>query len=410
VIDDWTDALDKGLTIETVYMDFQKAFDTVPHKRLMTKLEAHGIKDPILGWINSFLTERSQYVTVNGATSKSKPVLSGVPQGSVLGPILFVIYINDLPDNIKSNIFLFVDDTKLYNTIGNEKDREQLQKDLDQLQKWSNKWLLKFHPDKCKYMTVGNYTTENEGYHLYKDDGSKHYLEETNKEKDIGVTFDSKLTFEDHIIEKIKKANSMVGIIRRTFKYITPEIFSYLYKTLVRCHLDYAASVWSPQSVKLSDQIESVQRRATKTIPGFKDLTYEQRLIKLNLPTLKYRRIRGDMIETFKIVRGIYDPEVTLELPMEKDSQNRPTRGHKYKIHKIGATKTIRQKSFTQRLVNPWNSLPDNIVEAPSLNAFKNRLDKYWKHQEVVTNYKAELDTRNNTKHGRTIDVDIEVQ
>ena len=260
-------------------------------------------------------------------------------------------------------------------------------------------------------MTIGSNDSGVGQYYLRQEDGSMCQLDKTEKEKDIGVIFDSKFTFENHISEKVKKANSMAGVIRRAYKYLTPKTFVPLYKALVRCHLEYAASVWSPYRAKYVDMIESVQRRATKYLPGFKDLTYDERLKKLNLPTLAYRRLRGDMIETYKIIKEIYDKGVAPTLILSKDVAVRSTRGHQFRLYKVRANKQIRANSFSYRIVNPWNSLPENVVNAPSLNAFKNRLDKYWKNQDILYDYKATLNLMGNTTPTtREQDVDIEDQ
>ena len=152
VMDVWTNAIDKGDSIDTVYLDFTKAFDKVPHNRLMSKMNSIGFNTETLHWIKAFLSDRVQQVCINGANSTWKPVTSGIPQGSVLGPILFVLYINDLPSNILSDVYMFADDTKIFNIIKSPEDQEILQKDLGSLSVWSDKWLLKFHPEKCKVM------------------------------------------------------------------------------------------------------------------------------------------------------------------------------------------------------------------------------------------------------------------
>ena len=144
-IDECVKTLARGDTVDTVYLDFSKAFDTIPHRRLIGKLEAYGIDGSLLSWISSFLMGRTQKVSVNGSLSSSKPVLSGIPQGSVLGPLLFVIYINDLPDKLCSSSLMFADDTKVFREICSENDLECLQRDLACLEKWSDTWLLKFH-------------------------------------------------------------------------------------------------------------------------------------------------------------------------------------------------------------------------------------------------------------------------
>ena len=146
----WSEILDQGGTLDTVYCDFMKAFDKVPHRRLLLKVEKYGITGQILGWICSFLHSRAQCVMMNKTASEIKNVTSGIPQGSVLGPILFVLYINDLPDIISEGtwIFLFADDTKIFREIRSDEDKVILQRDIDKMVEWSENWLLKFHPDK----------------------------------------------------------------------------------------------------------------------------------------------------------------------------------------------------------------------------------------------------------------------
>ena len=146
VLDKWTEALDKGHSIDCVYMDYAKAFDTVPHRRLLYKLSKYGINPKAVSWIENFLGNRTQQVIVQGEESSWKPVTSRIPQGSVLGPLLFVTFINDLPDCVTSEAYLFADDTKIFQVIANEEDKGELQKDLNRLDTWSNDWLLKFHP------------------------------------------------------------------------------------------------------------------------------------------------------------------------------------------------------------------------------------------------------------------------
>ena len=268
---------------------------------------------------------------VNGSTSEWAAVTSGIPQGSVLGPILFVIYINDMPEMVASTVYLFADDTKIYRRIQNDQDRHKLQEDLNNLQDWSDKWLLKFHPDKCKTMTISTtskprfqYTLTQQQVALPKTTALAH----SNEEKDIGITIDSYLTFEKHMTQKVNKANQIIGLIRRTFDYLDWKSFKQLYKALVRPHVEYGNAVWQPHKKKDIKMIENVQRRATRMLPGMKDVAYGDRLRKLNLPTLLYRRLRGDMIETYNIIHGVYDEEVTKNFLLLKPQSDRNTRGH----------------------------------------------------------------------------------
>ena len=295
VLDKWTEAIDDGLEVDCIYTDFMKAFDKVPHKKLIKPVENVGISDPILGWIEGFLTGRYQCVSINEEISEWKEVISGIPKGSVLRSIMFVLYINDLPSSVDSVAYLFADDTKIFRIINNFP--ETLQDDLKQLETSEN-WLLKFNPEKCKHIHMQRKKEPNA--QIYKLLG--HEIERVSEEKDIEVTIDEELTFEKHVQEKSKKANSTFAAIRRSFKYLKVDTILPLYKSMVRSHLVYANSVWAPYKKGIIDQIESVQKRATKQIPALRNLSYKERLQKLKLPTLAYRRIRGDLIEAYKIV------------------------------------------------------------------------------------------------------------
>ena len=158
-LDCWTEILDKGGSVDVVYMDFRKAFDSVPHRRLMRKVEAHGIRGRVYQWTQNFLTNRTQEVTVNGVRSAEAAVTSGIPQGSVLGPLLFIMYINDLPDHVDNEVRIFADDTKVFKEVKGD-DRSSLQEDLDRLFDWSRDWLLSFHPEKCCFMRIGQPTAD----------------------------------------------------------------------------------------------------------------------------------------------------------------------------------------------------------------------------------------------------------
>ena len=264
-----------GGVVDAIYLDFAKAFDTVPHKRLIGKLKAYGINGKVLNWIKGFLKDRTQKVRVNGECSEQAKVMSGIPQGSVLGPILFVIYINDLPAEVKSRALLFADDTKIYRLIKSIADSKQLQQDLDGVVEWSRKWLLAFNSSKCHVLSLGE--IENIVHaHYYTMDGV--VLEHVFEEKDLGIIVDSQLTFDEHISQKVKKANAMAGLIRRSFTYLEPMFFKKLYVAFVRPHLEYGQSIWSPYLHKHINAIEKVQMRATKNVDGFSLLSYEERL------------------------------------------------------------------------------------------------------------------------------------
>ena len=188
VLEHWTSILDEGGAIDAIYTAFMKAFDKVLHKRLINKLKSYRISDQTCLWIRNFLSNRKQRVEVNGELSQWHNVTSGIPQGSVLGPILFVVFINDLPDCVDSEVFMFADDTKLYRTIAHQSDIQTVQNDINNLFNWSEKWLLCFHLDKCKVLpitTKHSSNRENERYQMPTYEGSITTLVTLNCEKDV---------------------------------------------------------------------------------------------------------------------------------------------------------------------------------------------------------------------------------
>ena len=377
-LDAWTKAADSRIQTDIILMDFKKAFDTVPHKRLLKKLYGYGFRDPLLGWLKSFLHNRQQRVGVNGCFSSWHNITSGIPQGSVLGPVLFIIYINDLPSRVGSNALLFADDTKLYRPICTKMDQQLLQDDLYRLQSWSDHWLLRFHPKKCQVLSIN--PKDQFPYHMLDESKkSVQFLSHVSETRDLGVIIDSQLSFDGHITLKIKKANMILSLIRRTFTYIDANNLIVLFKSLVRPHLEFSNTVWHPFKKKHLVAIENVQRRATKLIPTLKDLSYTERLKRLNLPTLTFRRLRGDMIEVFKIMNNYYDSRVSSSiLKLHVHASAVSTRGHKLKLFLPRANTELRRNFFSHRVVRHWNSLPEDVVTAPSINSFKNRLDTFW--------------------------------
>ena len=255
----------------------------------------------MLNWIESFITGRTQKVRIDGEMSEAKEVISGIPQGSVLGPFLFVLFVNDVPDLVRSMLYLFADDNKVYKVIKHPiADRAELQIDLDKLYEWSNIWLMKIHPEKLFGMEIGGWRDNPQ----YDYTVGPMLVKYSTMEKDIGVEMDNQLKFSNHIDTITKKANSKAGWLRRTFRFLTPTLFKPLYRAIVCSQLENAASTWSPHKQQDIDKLESVQMRATKMLPGFKTRSYEERLVALNLTTLKYRRTRGDMINVYKIMSG----------------------------------------------------------------------------------------------------------
>jgi hypothetical protein len=306
---------------------------------------------------------------VEGESSSWLNVLSDVPQGSVLGPLFFIIYINDLPEVVHNHIALFADDAKLFAPVMDDQDQHSMQRDLTELINWSNHWLINFNENKCKVMHLGS----NNLCSNYNMDNTE--LQCTDKERDLGIIVDNRLKLDAHTESQINKASSKLAVIRRSFNYLEPDTFCTLYKSLVRPHLEYCNAITYPRLERQITDLENVQRRATKLVPSLKNLSYIDRLKALNLPTLNYRRNRGDVIEAYKYIHGIYNVS---PCPLLLDERVVLTRGHTYKLKKARCNKSVRQHFFVNRVVDKWNQLPDFIVTSPSLNTFKNRLDSFW--------------------------------
>ena len=358
--------------LDVVYLDFKKAFDSVPHQRLLTKLQAYRVGGKVLRWIQSFLHGRRQRVAVEGSHSGWVEVSSGIPQGSVLGPVLFLIFINDLPGVVESTARLFADDTKLYRELHCDNGRHLLQADIELLEEWAVKWQLPFNKEKCKIMHIGSSNPRFD----YQMGGTS--ITSVAKEKDLGVIIDDSLKFHEQTAAAVGRANRVLGLIKRAFTLLDAKTLPLLFKTMVRPHLEYASSVWGPSHRMDQDAIERVQRRATKLVRSLKNLRYEDRLRALKLPSMHYRRIRGDMIMVFQILSGhLRIRETDL---FERELSER-TRGHGLKLKKPRFNSHLRQTSFCCRVIPLWNGLPSDVVTAPSINAFKNRLDDHWKNR-----------------------------
>ena len=371
-LSDWLTELDNKTPVDAAYLDFRKAFDSVPHQRLMTKLKGYGIDGNIYRWIEDFLTDRTQFVAINGIKSERGMVTSGVPQGSVLGPTLFIYFINDLPSVTQCPNKIFADDTKAHKGIHKHEDSEILQTAINSMVKWSIKWQLGFNGEKCVMLHLGK-NNPNHKYTIMQDNNIID-LKVTTCEKDLGVFIDPLLTYNDHMTKQVKKARGVAAMIFKSIISRSSDILIPLFTALVRPNIEYANVIWSPYKKKDISFIEKVQKHYTKKISGLSSLSYEERLRKLDLPSLAYRRVRGDLIETYKIVHEIYDPLTTNTL-FAIDTNNK-TRNHCYKLTKPRFNTTTYQHFFTNRVITAWNSLPTDVVTADSLNVFKNKLDK----------------------------------
>ena len=271
-----------------------------------------------------------------------------------------------MPSEIQNVCKLFADDAKLFCPI--TKEPSTLQSDIDSYT-WSERWQLPINVGKCKILHIGKYNPK----HNYYMNGR--ILEKIETQNDLGVLMDTEIKFHQQTSSAIKKANQILGLIKKILAAKNEENISLLYKTFVRPLLEYANVIWGP--IYKGDQklVEAVQRRATKLISNISNLSYEARLRYLNLPSLHHGRRREDMITVFKILTGRLNVDKSKFFEMQLNTN---TRGHSLKIFKQHARTFVKRQSFASRRINDWNMLPSHVVEATSVNIFKNELDRHW--------------------------------
>ncbi len=362
---------DQNLQTDVAVLDFSKAFDTVPHRSLLGKLEHYGIKGNIHLWITNFLTTRKQCVLVEGAQSDNINVDSGVPQGTVLGPILFLLHINDLPDNVSSRVRLFADDCLLYRPIKSNEDQLALQADLDSLSRWCTTWGMNFNAKKCNILSISRSRTPFSM--LYTIGGQ--VLEHVNSAKYLGVTITNELSWSQHITSTANKANSSLGFLRRNLRLCPAKLKETAYFSLVRSVLEYSAAIWDPHLIKDVNRLEMVQRRAARFVKN--DYVYDSSvttmLKELGWQDLQSRRKELRLALFFKIVHGLVavpvdDPNIL----QVADSRTRAQ--HQFKYKNIRANTNAFKFSFFVRTTPDWNNIPFNLSDCKTAETFKSRL------------------------------------
>ena len=318
---------DANPSLETrdVFLDISKAFDKVWHEGLLHKLKCYGVKGELYKIIENYLKNRKQRVVLNGQNSSWENINAGVPQGSVLGPLLFLIYINDLPENLISVAKLFADDTSIFSTVFDiNKSADDLNKDLSTINEWAHQWKMSFNPDPNKQATEVVFSRKlKPAVHpcLYFNGTT---VSNTLYQKHLGLILDKKLLFRHHLNEKITKCNKGIGLIKRLSKCLPRNTLLTIYKSFVRPHLDYADVIYDqPHNSSLCKKIESVQYNAALAITGcIKGTSREKLYQELGIESLGDRRWYRRLVSFYKIVN--YQSPVYLRkyLPEFKRSYN----------------------------------------------------------------------------------------
>ena len=382
-LEELTSMVDRGIAMDVIYLDFSKAFDKVPIQRLLKKVEGLGITGKVLQWIEEWLTGRKQRVVINGKASDWGDITSGVVQGSVLGPCLFLMFINDIDtgvEDLEGFISKFADDSKWVRKVMDEEDRDRFQQGIDNLQTWAETWQMNFNQGKCHVLHLGR---RNNRY-TYTMGGNE--LVTSEAEKDLGVMIQQSLKPSLQCARAAKRANSVMGQLLRGVGYRDKKHYVDLYKTYVRPQMEYCSSAWSPWGVGDTELLEAVQRRAVKQVTNLSSRTYEDQLREIGLDSLVERRKRGDLIQAYKVFSGKdnVDPSIWFKrsIPADQPLEDRvgaATRRQRglWNVDTPIWDGQIRQNFWSVRVCDPWNDLPDSIKMSETTNSFKNALDKH---------------------------------
>ena len=362
---EWSLNFDKGLPTNVIYLDFSKCFDSVCHSKLLFKLSKYGIGGSAHKWLESFLLNRVQSVKINNSLSSAAKVVSGVPQGTVLGPILFVLYSADIPNVVSnSKMSIYADDSKVYKAIRDVNDCKQLQKDLDKLSVWAEKWQLSLNPDKTKMLYIGNQNVSVD----YTLCGRN--IEKVDHMNDVGVIVQSNLKFTMHCTNTVRKANYVIHKIFTTFRNHDADFYRKMYISYVRPILEYASQVWSPVMKCNIDRIERVQRYYSRRILSH-NLLYPDRLNILNLQTLEERRIQADIVLFYKLAASLTVIDVSNCYSFVNSH-----RGHSRHLYMYYSRTDKRKFFWINRIVSYWNNLENETVTCPNIARFKKIVKK----------------------------------
>lgn len=364
-VHDWSSTVDSRGQVDAIMLDFSKAFDKVSHRKLIHKLRNCGIDGKTSRWIEAFLVNRSQFVVVDGSHSAHVPVSSGVPQGTVLGPTLFLIFINDIVHQCNSSIRLFADDAVVYRKITSQLDHNILQQDLNKLDSWARTWQMQFNTYKCQLLPITNKRNSS----LFNYSLNSQSLASTAEYDYLGVRCSSDMRWNRHCIKVSAKANKTLGLLRRTLKPCDQSVKERAYLSMVRPTLEYASPVWSPYTARDVNKIEQVQKNAARFVTN----NYHPRastsglVSSLNWDSLEVRRLHAQVVLFYKIRNNL----VNIEFPICVQPNARSSRRNTISYRQIQSNVFPYSYSFFPRTVRSWNMLPSEVTNIQSLESFK---------------------------------------
>ena len=381
--DDIVESLSNGSDVDAIYLDYAKAFDKVDHKLLIKKLHLYGFNPKLINWIESFLTGRTQKVVIDGHFSLLALIISGVPQGTVLGPILFLIFINDIEQCVvHSTIRCFADDTRICRSISDSSNVTELQADLDQVSQWSSRNNMALHEDKFEFIchrankrnTLDELPFTADQYQYTTSLGT--ILRPVDQLSDLGITVSSDLSWSPHIRTMSNKARQVAAWVFSVFHSRRPDIMITLYKSLVRSHLEYCSPLWNPGKVSDIQEIESVQRTFTAKVHGFQHLHYWDRLKALSLMSLQRRRERYIVLNMWKILNGLTSNDLQVHFT-ENSRLGIQAKVPSIKKISSAAHQTLFESSFSVMGPRLWNCIPAKLRKISTLDSFKHHLTDF---------------------------------
>lgn len=378
-LDNLTYKYDKNLTCDVIYLDFSKAFDSVPHKKLLYILQHLKLNSSTLNWITHFLSNRTQQTIVDGSLSKSAGVVSGVPQGSVLGPLLFIIFLEILIRKLSEiedvYVYVYADDIKLFSC-----NPINLQQSLNVVENWSSIWQLSIQPTKSEMITLRR-NTQNNNLSSNNYTINNVTIPPVTIVKDLGLLITPDLKWHNYVSKICSKSISLVYLILKSFSSKNPLFFINLFKVYIRPNLEYNVSIWNPYHVGDVKKLESIQATFTRILCRKLNISYssyKHRLMILNLESLEHRRLKIDLIYVYKIIHKLVDLEFNNFFQFSPIIKQYHLRRHTLHLISPKLPKTqVRFNFFTHRIINAWNKLPNEIVTSKTLTSFKLKLNRF---------------------------------